>query len=161
MARHDRVGEGFLVGYVVPEPGRLLTAAQCREHLARTVPAHSIPGRFFFLSGIPLLPNGKADRSALPFPEEPAAPAAEAPAAHDALVTAVIGVWEDVLGRQGIGAHDEFSEIGGQSLAAMEIVGRIREGWGAATGLAAFLDHSTPTRYAAHLRAAGAVAPEN
>ncbi|NNN29665.1 non-ribosomal peptide synthetase [Streptomyces sp. S3(2020)] len=162
VARHDRVGEGFLVGYVVPEPGRLLTAAQCRDHLARTVPAHSLPGRFFFLSGIPLLPNGKADRAALPFPEDPASVAdGEATAPDDLLVSAVIRVWEEVLGRQGVGAHDEFSEIGGQSLAAMEIVGRIREGWGAATGLAAFLDHSTPTRYAAHLRAAGAVAPEN
>ncbi|MFG2129187.1 non-ribosomal peptide synthetase [Streptomyces sp. NPDC048751] len=161
VARHSRVGEGFLVGYVVPEPGRLLTAAQCRDHLARTVPAHSLPGRFFFLSGIPLLPSGKADRSALPFPEDPAPPAADSAGPDDALVTAVIQVWEEVLGRQGIGAHDEFSEIGGQSLAAMEIVGRVREGWGAATGLAAFLDHSTPSRYATHLRAAGATPPEN
>ncbi|WKX13886.1 non-ribosomal peptide synthetase [Streptomyces sp. NL15-2K] len=161
VARHPRVGEGVLVGYVVPEAGRLLTPAQCREHLARTVPAHSIPTRFFFLSGIPLLPNGKADRSALPFPEEAAQPEQAAAEQGDALLTAVIRVWEEVLGRPGVGAHDEFSELGGQSLAAMEIVGRIREGWGAHTGLAAFLDHSTPARYAVHLRSVGATAPEN
>ncbi|MFD5625394.1 non-ribosomal peptide synthetase [Streptomyces sp. NPDC127072] len=171
VARHPRVGEGVLVGYVVPEAGRLLTPAQCREHLARTVPAHSIPTHFFFLSGIPLLPNGKADRSSLPFPEERSRPEqahpgqaqAERAAAEqgDALLAAVTRVWEEVLGRPGIGAHDEFSELGGQSLAAMEIVGRIREGWGAPTGLAAFLDHSTPARHAAHLRSIGATAPQN
>ncbi|MFB6887819.1 non-ribosomal peptide synthetase [Kitasatospora sp. NPDC056327] len=160
VARHPRVGEGVLVGYVVPEAGRLLSAAQCRDHLARTVPAHSVPGEFYFLSGLPLLPSGKVDRGALPYPEEPAAgPEQPQAAAGDGILAAVVGIWEEVLGRPGVGAHDEFSELGGQSLAAMEIVGRIREGWGARTSLAAFLDHSTPARYAAHLRAAGAVAP--
>ncbi|MFE9663933.1 amino acid adenylation domain-containing protein [Streptomyces sp. NPDC005955] len=161
VARHPRVGEGVLVAYVVPEVGRLLTPAQCREHLARTVPAHSLPTRFFFLSGIPLLPNGKADRSALPFPEEPAQPGPAVAEQGDALVAAVIRVWEEVLGRPGIGAHDEFSELGGQSLAAIEIVGRIREDWGAGSGLAAFLDHSTPARHAVHLRSVGVTPPAN
>jgi acyl-CoA synthetase (AMP-forming)/AMP-acid ligase II len=181
VAREARVGENVLVGYVVPEPGVLLSAAQCREHLLTTVPVHSVPSQFFFLSGLPLSPNGKVDRQALPFPQPGSGPDGSGPdgsgpdgsgpdgarhspgpvgAQHSvgppddqagALCATVIRMWEEVLGRQHIGAHDSFFDLGGHSLHAMEIVARVRGELAATTRLSDLMDRPTPAAYAAHL----------
>jgi amino acid adenylation domain-containing protein len=156
VARQSRVGESTLVGFVVPMPGKLLAPAECRRHLAGSVPRHSVPSQFYFLSGLPLLPNGKIDRNALPLPEETEprpATAAEGEGAAD-LLPAVLTIWREVLGTPHVSRHHEFFELGGHSLHAMEIVARVREDLGVPTGLAALFDHPTPAMYAAHLSGA-------
>jgi amino acid adenylation domain-containing protein len=152
VARDTRVGESALVGYVVPMPGTLLTAVGCRQHLAASVPRHSVPSRFYFLSGLPLLPNGKIDRNALPLPDEAEPqPAVVADESALDLLPAVLTIWRDVLGTPHVGPHQDFFELGGHSLHAMEIVARVRTDHGLATSLAALFDHPTPAGYAAQL----------
>ena len=86
-----------------------------------------VPAAFVLLPELPLNPNGKVDRNALPLPE------GDAYAAHghgapqgDVRETTLAGIWEDLLRVKRIGRHDHFFELGGHSLLAMQLVSRIR-----------------------------------
>ena len=114
-----------LVAYVVPaslgegEAG----AAALRAHLLATLPAPMVPSAWVFLPSLPLSPSGKVDRKALPEPvEEPVATAFSAPVT--AAEKALVEVWSQVLGRDGIGIHDNFFALGGDSIRGIQILAR-------------------------------------
>lgn len=112
---------GKLVAYYVAEspidPGKL------RDHLALRLPPHMVPSAFIPVQEIPRTTSGKVDRAALPVP-------AETPGANDRPVNdtqrTIASVFEEVLGRDGIGIHDSFLDLGGDSLKAILAVGRLR-----------------------------------
>jgi len=119
-------GDPGLVAYLVcraapPDPVEL------RAFLGRRLPEPMVPGRFVPLPELPLSPNGKLDRRALP---SPAAGPGEAEAAFVApagpLEEAVADMWAEVLGRPSIGAHDDFFALGGHSLLALQVFSRLR-----------------------------------
>ena len=118
-------GEGAaarLVAYLRcegPAPDR----AALRAHLAAALPAYMIPSAFVALDRMPLTPNGKIDRKALPAPE---APAAAAPAASSPRDEIVAGIWAGVLGVGAVGPADDFFALGGHSLLATRAIGEIR-----------------------------------
>ncbi|MET0396001.1 MAG: amino acid adenylation domain-containing protein, partial [Longimicrobiaceae bacterium] len=125
VVREDAPGDRRLVGYVVAE-GAALSPGELREHLGGRVPEHMVPGAFVALDSIPLTPNGKLDRRALPAPrwcagEEgyvaPRTPAEEV----------LAGIWAEVLGVGRVGVRENFFELGGHSLLATRVVSRIRE----------------------------------
>ncbi|MFE1558327.1 amino acid adenylation domain-containing protein [Streptomyces sp. NPDC058734] len=104
-----------LVAYVVLAEGT--DTAGLRAHLARSLPAYALPSRFVALDEIPLSPNGKTDRRAL---RELGGPAA-------AMSPELAGIWRDVLGTATVEDTDNFFDIGGDSLSAMEVVVRARQ----------------------------------
>src|ERR1051325_7050119 len=69
LAREDTPGSKRLVGYLALHPGQDLTVSELREHLLASLPEYMVPAFFVFLEALPLSPNGKIDRKALPAPE--------------------------------------------------------------------------------------------
>ncbi len=123
LAREDAPGEKRLVAYLVaPEP---LDVEALRAHLAERVPEYMVPAAFVRLDAMPLTPNGKTDRRALPAPDEGAhaAHAYEAPA--PGVETAVAEIWADLLGVERVGRLDHFFDMGGHSLLAVQVVSRV------------------------------------
>ncbi|QKW23308.1 LLM class flavin-dependent oxidoreductase [Kitasatospora sp. NA04385] len=117
--------EGRLIAYYVPAPGRTATATELRAHLATRLPGYMLPGAVHAIDAVPLTPNKKVDRNALPDLAEsrPEGTSAYAPPTNDTerLVTEV---WRDVLGVERVGLDDSFFALGGNSL--LVVVARAR-----------------------------------
>jgi acyl carrier protein len=127
-AREDVPGERRLVAYVVARAGRSASAGELRGHLGARLPAYMVPGAFVWIEELPLSPNGKLDRRRLPAPtsERPELEAAYS-APGSAIEAALTGIWQDVLGIDRIGVHDNFFDLGGHSLLATQVASRIRD----------------------------------
>jgi amino acid adenylation domain-containing protein len=126
--RPDGPGGGRLVAHLVAaEPGRMPGAGELRAHLRRTLPDSMVPSVFVELDDLPRTPSGKVDRAALPPPEDHRAdrPAFVAPRTADE--RALAAIWLDVLGLDEVGVHDDFFEMGGQSLLATQVAAAVRE----------------------------------
>jgi acyl-coenzyme A synthetase/AMP-(fatty) acid ligase/acyl carrier protein len=122
----DVGGDKRLVAYVVAN----VDSEELRTMLRATLPAYMVPAHFVRLSRMPLTPNGKLDRKALPAPERIAAAAAEFVAPTTPTERALAELWQHVLRIERIGAKDNFFESGGHSLLAMQLVGEVRERFG-------------------------------
>ncbi|HEU5161118.1 MAG TPA: condensation domain-containing protein, partial [Streptosporangiaceae bacterium] len=126
LVRQDEPGRKQLVAYLVvastaPPSGEL------REFLAGTLPEYMVPSVFVALDELPLSPNGKVDRKALPAPE-PTAAAGPGYVAPEGLVqNALAGIWAEVLGVERVGARDNFFELGGDSILSIQVVSRARQ----------------------------------
>jgi natural product biosynthesis luciferase-like monooxygenase protein len=118
VLREDRPGDQRLVGYVVPAAGAKVDLDAVREMLRTEVPEYMVPAAFVRLEALPLTPNRKIDRKALPAPEQGAKPAAEGVAAapESELDKKIAEVWQDILGRESVGLDDNFFDLGGHSL---------------------------------------------
>ncbi|MBT8193571.1 MAG: amino acid adenylation domain-containing protein [Acidimicrobiia bacterium] len=112
-----------LVGYYVA--AEEISASDLRAHLAESLPDQMMPALFVRLDAIPLSRNGKTDRTALPRPgtSRPEVDAIYLAPRSEAEVT-LAGIWEDVLGIDGIGIKDSFFDLGGDSIMAIQIVAR-------------------------------------
>ena len=105
-----------------------LSTDSLRSHIAARVPAYLVPSAFVVLDRIPLLPNGKVDRSALPAPEKISSELKTAYVAPRTPVEELIArMWEDVLGLKQIGVDTNFFDLGGHSLLATQVMTRLRE----------------------------------
>ncbi len=120
--------EPFIVAYVVARECPP-AARELRTFLKERLPDFMLPAGFVFLDALPLLPNGKIDRGALPAPAAPIA-AATLSKRRTELEGLVAQVWEKVLGVEAIGVHDNFFELGGHSLLAAEVAARLRDALG-------------------------------
>jgi amino acid adenylation domain-containing protein/FkbM family methyltransferase len=99
-----------------------------RGHVAARVPQYLVPSAFVILDRMPLLPNGKVDRSALPEPEKIGAePKRDYVAPRTPFEEVVARIWEDVLELPQISVHDNFFDLGGHSLVATQVMSRLRE----------------------------------
>jgi amino acid adenylation domain-containing protein len=127
-----------------------LDGAALRSALAFHVPRYMIPTHFVSVSALPLLPNGKLDRSRLP---EPEMGCADAIAPRSPAEAAMLAIWQDVLGRRGFGVDDDFFALGGHSLLAARLVSTIRERVRAKIGLRELFLNPTVARLAAALTA--------
>ncbi|MFG6175962.1 amino acid adenylation domain-containing protein [Halomonas sp. THAF12] len=117
-------GGDRLVAYVVPHDGVGLDGAELSERLGRSLPDYMVPGVVVTLAALPLSPNGKIDRKALPAPE--LAGEAEYVAPEGATEEALAEIWSEVLDVARVGRHDNFFELGGDSILGLQIVARAR-----------------------------------
>jgi amino acid adenylation domain-containing protein/non-ribosomal peptide synthase protein (TIGR01720 family) len=151
VAWRDGAGEHRLAAYVVgDEPAG---EAELRAHLAGMLPPALIPARFLPIDRIPLLPNGKLDRRALPRPDaSPAAPRGHVPP-RTPTEELLAAVWAHLLGAERVGADDDFFALGGHSLLAMRVAARVREALGVELPLRALFEDATVRRLAARIDA--------
>ena len=116
-----------LIAYVVPAAATELTASTLRNYLIDKLPEYMVPAIFVSLPAMPLTPNGKIDRRALPAPPH-ARPGLEAAyvAPRTPLEQELEKIWSEVLDLDDIGVHDNFFDLGGHSLRAAQVLARIR-----------------------------------
>jgi acyl carrier protein len=116
-----------LVAYVVPRADLPPSTSELRNFLKEKLPDYMVPSAFVLLDRLPLNPNGKVDRRALPAPEQTRPELDEAYAAPRTEIEEMLaGIWAEVLKLERIGIHDNFFDLGGHSLMATQIVSRIR-----------------------------------
>ncbi|MEJ8826096.1 amino acid adenylation domain-containing protein [Variovorax humicola] len=124
VAREDRPGETRLVAYLVLRDGAP-AGPDFKDHLRVSLPDYMLPQHYVELQAMPLLPNGKIDRQALPVPRVESRinlGADDAPSSPAEM--ALAGVWSEVLGveRDAIARRDNFFDLGGDSLQASRVV---------------------------------------
>jgi amino acid adenylation domain-containing protein len=104
-----------------------LTNGELRDRLRAVLPLHMVPADFVSVEHFPLTPSGKLDRQALLSSTPAAAPTADVQVApRTPLEEVLAGIWQELLGRERIGVHENFYELGGHSLLAMRVAARIR-----------------------------------
>ncbi|WP_191488514.1 non-ribosomal peptide synthetase [Pseudomonas sp. FEN] len=128
LAREDRPGEKRLVAYFsVQDGGTLPTADDLRLHLQALLPDYMIPVAYVHLDKLPVSPNGKLDRRALPEPSADAFVSREYQAPLGDSEITLAALWCDVLGVERVGRQDHFFELGGHSLLAVKLIERMRQ----------------------------------
>jgi amino acid adenylation domain-containing protein/non-ribosomal peptide synthase protein (TIGR01720 family) len=164
MARHPGVRQAAvvvdrgeltrLVGYVTGD----VDPDELRARLAEFLPEHMVPSVIVPLDGpLPLTPNGKLDRRALPAVDWAGLAGAEAPATERQRLLAAL--FADVLGLPAVGVHDNFFGLGGHSMAAMRLVGRIRGTFAADVSIRDVFDSPTVAALADRLDALPSTRP--
>lgn len=142
VERHDSSDDVRLVGYIVPRMGEMPSPESLRTYLLHSLPEQMVPTKYVTLDALPVLPNGKVDRSALPTSASSRSVLAEdtlaslLPASrHDrgrreplSLAEQTLArVWSEVLGVQRVDRHDNFFDLGGNSLLITRLAARIRK----------------------------------
>ncbi|MBI6946015.1 non-ribosomal peptide synthase/polyketide synthase [Pseudomonas koreensis] len=123
LAREDVPGDKRLVAYYTGAP---LEVETLRSHLLENLPDYMVPALFVHLDALPLSPNGKLDRKALPAPDLAAQTAREYEAPIGEVEIALAQLWAELLKVERVGRHDHFFELGGHSLLAVNLVARMR-----------------------------------
>nr|WP_229840617.1 non-ribosomal peptide synthetase [Streptomyces roseolilacinus] len=126
LAREDTPGDKRLVGYVVPAGDTPPDPAALRDRLARTLPPYMVLAAYQVIDRVPLTPNGKLDRRALPAPGRDAFARAAYTAPRTPVEERVAALWREALGAERVGVHDAFFDLGGDSLKAVVIAGAMR-----------------------------------
>jgi amino acid adenylation domain-containing protein/non-ribosomal peptide synthase protein (TIGR01720 family) len=125
MAREGKHQDKYLCAYIAAE--RSITVQQIKEMLSETLPGYMIPSSFVFLDSIPLTPNGKVDRRALPEPGEEAYSGKKYAQPTNRTEEIMVEVWKEVLGLQQVGIKDSFLDLGGDSIKAIQVAARLKK----------------------------------
>jgi amino acid adenylation domain-containing protein len=131
VARRQGEDDSQLIAYVVAhrDHAEVVEPSSLRQALMTRLPSHMIPAAFVVLPSLPLMPNGKLDRKALPAPQAQAFARQQYAAPSTESERTLAAIWSELLDvpLQLIGVHDNFFALGGTSLAAMRAVGLARE----------------------------------
>ncbi|WP_162257903.1 non-ribosomal peptide synthetase [Kitasatospora sp. Root107] len=129
IVREDEPGDRRIVAYLTPtaDGGPVPDRAALRAGIGRLLPDYMVPGAFVALPALPLSPNGKVDRQALPVPDRDRSSTAGYTAPREGTEQQLAELWQQVLRLDRVGATDNFFEIGGDSMHAVRVVGLARE----------------------------------
>ncbi len=125
--RQDEPGQPKLIAYVVPSDRSSFEVNKIKSFLGEKLPEAMIPSDFVMLENLPLMPNGKIDRHALPAPAQSPALRAQFEPSSNLLEDKLVKIWESVLDKQGIGVTDNFFDLGGHSLLVAKLLLRIEQ----------------------------------
>lgn len=144
IAREDEPGNKRLVAYVVVRDEYTANMNELRRFLQEKLPSYMIPSALIAIAKIPLTPNGKVDRRALPLPNQSRPELEKAFVAPRNIVeTDLAQIWSEVLGIQAIGISDNFFDLGGNSLLAVKLFTRIEQKFAQKLPLATLLQSPT------------------
>jgi amino acid adenylation domain-containing protein len=156
MAREDRPGDQRLVAYLVTNPplynGAFLEQVPVWRTKLRTVlPDYMVPTEYVPLDRLPITPNGKIDRNALPKPEIHPASTTEGQVPGTYMEKLIGRIWERVLGLESIGVDQDFFELGGHSMIAVQMMTRLEKEIGRRLPLSTLLIYPTVRKLAQYL----------
>ena len=158
VTREDRPGDVRIIAYAVAKQV-MPTAETLRSYAGRRLPDYMIPQHFIALERIPLLPNGKVDRRALPAPDAAALPAGSEIPPRDDTERRVLAAMEEVLNLPGFGIQGDFFTLGGHSLLAARLVSRLNRELEIHLPLRSIFEAPTAERLAAMIKS-GNTAPQ-
>ncbi|GGK72894.1 non-ribosomal peptide synthetase [Mangrovihabitans endophyticus] len=150
VLRENRSGHKQLTAYVVPLAGVEPDSRRLRGLLAERLPQHMVPHTVLLLHSLPQTPNGKVDRAALPAPETAVRAGTVAPGS--AAEERLCGLFAELLGVPRVGAADDFFALGGDSLLAIRLIGRIRDEFGDELDVRELFEAPTVREVAGRLR---------
>jgi amino acid adenylation domain-containing protein len=128
VAREDRPGNKYLAAYIVANGQAKTSGAALSDFLRQRLPEHMIPAAFVMMDKLPVTTNGKLDRQSLPVPDESQLPrATEFLAPRSPVEESLVQVWQDVLGIERVGVHDNFFALKGNSLLVVRLISRLRQ----------------------------------
>ncbi|MGJ5672512.1 MAG: amino acid adenylation domain-containing protein [Nostochopsis sp.] len=126
IVREDNPGDKRLVAYIVPQPEITPKISQLRSFLKEKLPDHMVPSAFVILESLPLTPNGKIDRRALPQPVSRTGIETEIVRSRTPIQAKLAEIWAQVLRIEEIGIHDNYFELGGDSILSIQIISRAK-----------------------------------
>jgi amino acid adenylation domain-containing protein len=137
--------DNYLVAYLAPRQEPRPAISELRDFLRRRLPDYMVPAAFMFLAELPLLPNGKINRRALPSPplsqQGERGPGGEGP--QTPIEQYLADIWAELLKLERVSIHHNFFELGGHSLHAMQILIRLRDMFGVELTLRDFFEVPT------------------
>ncbi len=143
IARTDLGPQSQLVAYLAMD-GDVPSVTEWRKFLMQQLPEYMVPAHYVYLDTLPLSPNGKLDRKALPSPESSRPKLSQDYMAPQTdMQKQLAAIWQEVLRKEQIGIHDNFFELGGDSLQAMQVVARIRNMFGTGLPFRTFFENPT------------------
>jgi amino acid adenylation domain-containing protein/non-ribosomal peptide synthase protein (TIGR01720 family) len=163
IAREDVPDEKRLVAYIVPKKDEInqVSAKSMRNYLADHLPDYMIPSAFVTLPALPITPNGKIDRRALPAPSWRGSELEENFVAPRTTIEEVLaGIWVEVLRVERVGIHDNFLELGGHSLLAIQVISRVRDTLGVELPLRCLFEAPTVAELAQYVETVGKHCPK-
>ncbi|MCS7477864.1 non-ribosomal peptide synthetase [Umezawaea endophytica] len=150
LVREDQPGEKRLIGYFVSDGGDG-GPEEIRRGLALVLPAYMVPLAVVALPGLPVTPNGKVDRRALPAPDIAGSASGDVPVSETEKV--LCSLFSEILGVDRVGVDDAFHDLGGSSALAMRLIARIREELGVDMPIRQLFSSPTPAGVARVLAA--------
>jgi len=132
VAREDGRGERVLVAYYLAAQQPAPTTSVLRSFLKDKLPEYMLPSAFVVLDAMPMTPNGKVDRRALPMPQQAdlTPTTGQFVVSKDELELQLVKIWESVLGKSPIGVRQNFFDLGGHSLLAVRLMHRLEQIFG-------------------------------
>jgi amino acid adenylation domain-containing protein len=145
IAREDVPGDKQLVAYLTAKKGSDAGIEELRSYLKSKLPDYMIPSAYVKLDEMPLTPNGKVHRQALPAPgvlrTEDSSPSFIAPRSE--LESQLVQIWEEVLNVKPVGVRDNFFDLGGHSLLAVKLFSRIEQATGSTLSMTTLFESAT------------------
>ncbi|TCP58033.1 amino acid adenylation domain-containing protein [Tumebacillus sp. BK434] len=162
VTAHEQNGDKRLVAYVVPAGSAQLSVSELRDHLQTKLAAYMVPSAFVVLDRLPLSPNGKVDRKALPKPEQSQS-GRETPYVAPRSLTeqTLAGFFSTLLGVEQAGVQDDFFQLGGHSLLALRLMALIEKEFARTLPLSALFEHRTVEKLARLLGQHAAERPDS
>lgn len=139
----DKSGGKILVGYIVPRPGFASEADQLLQQVSAVLPSHARPSRLVLLPALPLGPNGKVNRHALPAPDLSSENELEGASAFNPIEAKLVEIWRQILELPRLGIDDNFFQFGGESLRATRAVSQINAAFNCRLTLARLFEAPT------------------
>ncbi|HEX6097860.1 MAG TPA: amino acid adenylation domain-containing protein, partial [Thermoanaerobaculia bacterium] len=149
LAREDDPGDKRLVAYVTL--AEAVTVNELRAHVQARVPHYMVPAAFVILDAMPLTPNGKVDRKALPRPEGQAYASKAYEPPQGRVEEELAAVWQELLHVERVGRSDDFFELGGHSLLATRLISKVRSRLSVDLPLKALFEAGTVAKLAASI----------
>ncbi|HLC42887.1 MAG TPA: amino acid adenylation domain-containing protein [Methylomirabilota bacterium] len=142
IACDDPKGDKRLVAYFVARQDTPPSSLDLRNFLRNKLPAYMVPAHVVSLAALPVTVNGKIDRNALPIPDQQQARDSSM-IPRTSTETDLAEIWAEVLGLSRVGIHDNFFDMGGHSLAATQVLSRVRDLYGIEVSLRDFFESPT------------------
>jgi len=145
--RKDNNGNKYLCGYVVGEGE--IPSKELKESLRKDLPGYMVPAHIIKLKEMPLTPNGKIDKKALPEPDLSQS-STEYIAPRNETEEKLAQIWCEILDIEKVGVTDNFFDIGGHSLKAVNLVSRIQKEFNVAVKVSDIFDKPSVEKLAAY-----------
>src|SRR5579859_37843 len=155
VVREEESGEKKLVAYLVMHPDSVIDPNQLRNHIQQNLPEYMIPASFVILDNLPLTPQGKVDRRALPAPQSMGIhAAADFVAPRTPVEETLAAIWAEILEVERVGVYDNFFELGGHSLSMIQLASRLKSAFQVEVPLRVLFDAPTLAEMTAAIAAA-------